>query len=432
MYTIINYILFVLIYIFSLRYIFTPIVLVKGPVKKRSMFPVTGTQRFLLLVLFTGLFSLGSLMANRMLFNIIVCLIAFFVDKNKPVLNGIFFIYTLFIFWLIYEIVVSPVKGYGFRVFLKYLYPFLVFIVAAKVTTTSLFVYKAVKVVFEVGLLGVLYLLVLSRIPFINGIVGAVIFWYPGILDFLVLPICIALAYYTLLKKKKYIAYIALFVVINIIMVNRTGILAASVAIILFSIIRYKIKSLPYVAVGAAILLVAILYVPSVRQKMFKKSLTTEEIIENRETLTTDDIDSSGRFAMWEWSMDRFYKGHEWTGSGLGVLQERFYSLNHPFGNIRIVHNDYVQLLCDTGLVGIFLYLSIFLFIFIHCIILAWNKRNPFVIRFLAMIAGPSTIAMGVASYTDNVVNYSLLTLGYALAVYGMVVGLNQRLRKAE
>ena len=428
MYTIINYLLFGLIYIFSLRYIYTPLVWVKDPLNKRNKIQITGIQQFLLLVLYTGIFALGDLMAPRMLFNIIVCLIAFFMDKNRPVINGVFFIYILFILWLIVAIFYSPQKGFGFRVFLKYLYPFVVFILAARISTTPAFAFKAVKVIFFVGILGILALLVFGRIPIIGSLAGAMLFWWPGILDFLVLPICIALAYYSFGRQKKYLVYIALVVIASIVSTNRTGILVASVAITLYSIIHYKVKSIPYVIVGIAILVVSVLYIPSVRDKMFKKSLSTEEIIENRETLTKEDIDSSGRFAMWEWSLALYFEGRELTGSGLGVLQQRFYSLDHPFGQIKIVHNDYVQLLCDTGLIGLILYLSIFLFVFIHCILLAWNKHKPFIIRFLATITGPSLIAMGVASYTDNVVNYSLLTLSYSFAMYGILVGLDQRL----
>ena len=428
MFTLINYLLFGLIYIFSLRYIYTPIVWATDPLNKRNKIPITGTQQFLLLVLFTGIFALGSLMANRMLFNIIVCLIAIFTDKNRPIFNGVFFIYILFILWLIVAILYSPQKGFGFRVFLKYLYPFVVFILAAKISTTPAFAFKAVKTIFSVGILGMLCLLVISRIPYINVLASAIVFWGPGILDFFVLPICIALAYYSFGRQKKYLLYIALFILASILSVNRTGLLAASVAIILYSIIYYKIKSVPYVIAGIAVLMVSVLYIPSVREKMFKKNLTTEEIVENRETFTSEDIESNGRFAMWEWSLGLYYEGRELTGSGLGVLQQRFYSLDHPFGQIRIIHNDYVQLLCDTGLIGLSLYLSIFLFVFIHCIVLAWNNRNPFIIRFLAGITGPSLIAMGVASYTDNVVNYSLLTLGYGFAMYGILIGLNRRL----
>ena len=417
-----------LIYIYALKYIFTPVVFVKNPLQENRNFPVTGVQQFFLFLLLTNIFSLTFLMANRMLFNIIVCLIAIFVNKERPVFNGVSFIYILFITWLFVAVLYSPVKDFGFRVFLKYLYPFICFILATKLSTTPLFAFKAVKTVFYVGIIGLLGFLVFPYIPFIGSFTGHIYFWWPAILDFFPLPICIALSYYSMFHKRKYLFYVLLFVVASIIMTNRTGILVASLSIILYSIIRYKIKSLPYVGIGLAILVGAILYIPDFRDKMFKKNLSTQEIIENRESLTTDDIDSSGRFAMWEWSLGNYYKGKEATGSGLGVLQERFYSLNHPFAPLTVVHNDYVQLLCDAGLIGLILYLLIFLFIFIHCVILAWNNQNPFVIRFLAMITGPAIICIGVASYTDNVVNYSLMTLGYPFALYGVLIGLKSRI----
>jgi hypothetical protein len=424
--TILFYILFLAIYVYCLKYINTPVVFVKHPFLKNRQFPITGVQQFFLFLLLTSIFSLGPLMmANRLLVNILLCLFVIFIAKNRPVFGAAAFLYTLFLLWLVVAIMYSPVPAYGFRVFLKYLYPFIMLILASKIATTPLFGFKTVQIIFYVGILGFLHFLIFMHIP----VVGGLFFWWPAILDFFPLPICIALAYYSMLHKKKYLLLALLFVAPSIMWTNRTGLLVASVAIVLYSIIRYKLKSLPYVALGVAILVGSILYIPAVRNKMFKKSLTTEEIIENRETLTTEDIDSSGRFAMWEWSLGLYYEGRELTGSGLGVLQERFYSLNHPFAPIQIVHNDYVQLLCDTGLIGLISYLSVFLFILIHCIILAWNKRKPWIIRFLAMIAGPATIAMAVGSYFDNVVNYTLLTLGSAFAVYGVLIGLNQRMQ---
>ncbi len=426
MYLVLNYLIFVILCVLSLKYIFASQKLVKHPFDGKQKFPVTGMQYFFLFTLLTGILSLGNLSATRLLFTIIFCLLTIFYDRNKPVFSIVTVLYSIFLFWLLCAILYSPVKNYGFRVFLKYLSPFLMLILASKVTSSAVFSYKAIKYVFFVGICGTLYILVFSRIPVIDQLTGGVFWWFPAILDFLPVAICIALSYFSLLKKKKYIWFALLFILPSLVTTNRTGLLAASISVTIYSVVRYKIKSIPYVIIGLAIFFGTVLYVPAFRDKMFRKAMTTEEIMENKETLTTDDIDSNGRFAMWEWSLAHYYEGKELTGSGLGVLQEVFYSLNHPFGTIRIVHNDYVQLLCDTGLIGLILYLSVFISLFLHAIILAWRQNASFPVRFIAMIAGPAMLGVAVTLYTDNAVNYSLMTLNYPFAIYGMLLGLKR------
>jgi O-antigen ligase len=207
----------------------------------------------------------------------------------------------------------------------------------------------------------------------------------------------------------------------------RTGVLASSITIVVFAIVRYKIKSLPYVILGIGVFVGTLLYVPDFRNKMFKKQLSSEEIIEQVNELTTDDIDSSGRFAMWEWSLDHFYKGKEWKGSGLGVLQNAFYTGNHPFGGLKVVHNDYVQILCDTGLIGLALYGLTLFSLIIHSFIIYYKKRKIPIVRLAAIISGVSLAGMISTLYTDNVVNYSLMTLSYPFALYGMTLGLDRQ-----
>jgi O-antigen ligase len=160
---------------------------------------------------------------------------------------------------------------------------------------------------------------------------------------------------------------------------------------------------------------------------MFLKQLSTEEIIENREELSTDDIDSSGRFTMWKWSLKNFYEGKELQGSGLGVLQAVFYSGSHPFGAIRIIHNDYIQILCDTGIIGLILYGLIMVALFFHSFHSFLKKNQVQVVRIAALISGVSLAGILSTLYTDNVVNYTLMTLSYPFGIYGMFLGLNKK-----
>jgi hypothetical protein len=394
---------------------------------KQNRFIVDGTQYLVLFIMATGIVACGDWMADRLMMNIIVIFLALFVSRNRLVFGWTAMAYFLFLSWLVIAIFYSPVKSFGFRVLLKYLFPVLIMLYVTKMTLTPQFYLKILKVTLWVGLFGLLWFLVLGRIPLIGGIISSVIFWGPGILDFFPVTITISFAMYSYTKKRKYLIYVVLFAIPSILMLNRTGLLAASISIVVFAVVRYKVKSIPYVILGVSIFIGTILYVPAFRDKMFKKQMTSDEIVEKRETMTEDDINSNGRFAMWKWSKKQYYEGHELIGSGLGVLQERFYSQNHPFAPIRIVHNDYLQLMCDTGLIGLYLYILVMASLVIHSFIIYFHRGKVFIVRFAALISGVSLAGMASTLYTDNVVNYTLMTLTYPYALYGLMLNLNRR-----
>ena len=117
-------------------------------------------------------------------------------------------------------------------------------------------------------------------------------------------------------------------------------------------------------------------------------------------------------------------------GSGTGNLQEVFYSLKHPFGTIKICHNDYVQILCDNGLIGLVLFGVSFLYLIFHCFIVYQGRRHLPMVRVCALIAGPAMGGTLLTMYTDNVINYTMATISFPCAIYGMMLGLLQTEKK--
>ncbi|GHS97415.1 hypothetical protein FACS189421_04180 [Bacteroidia bacterium] len=425
---IVNYILFFILTVIGIYYLFVQKQIgIKSAIHKDKYFLADNYQYLFLFILATAILAGGNIMANRLLITIILSFLAIVLTKQNLTISitGVF--YIVYLLWLVIAILYSPVKLYGFRVFLKYLYPFLIMLFASKIANSTEFYRKVLHIIIYVALYGVVSFFILEKIPVVGNLFRIINFWNPAVLDFLPVVITICFVFYSYSKQRKYLILIVLFVIPSIVFMNRTGLLAASITIVVFAIVRYKVKSLPYALLGVALLVGTVLYVPSVREKMFKKQLSSEEIIERGEELTTDDIDSSGRFAMWKWSLGHFYKGKEWKGSGLGVLQHAFYTWDHPFGKLRVVHNDYIQILCDTGLIGLILYGLTMFSLIIHSLIIYYTKRKVPIVRLAAIISGVSLAGMLSTLYTDNVVNYSLMTLGYPFALYGMTLGLDRQ-----
>ena len=149
---------------------------------------------------------------------------------------------------------------------------------------------------------------------------------------------------------------------------------------------------------------------------MFKDSenVSIEQL--QRGEISKDDINSNARFAMWEDLQSRFYDGKELMGSGIGSVQNYMYS-NFVFGGLKVPHNDYVQMSCDSGIIGVVLYLLAVFAIIVHSFFVYQKYTDV------------SIVGVALTMYTDNVVNYSMATLSYPFGFYGMMLGLIKKER---
>lgn len=137
-----------------------------------------------------------------------------------------------------------------------------------------------------------------------------------------------------------------------------------------------------------------------------------------------DDVNTNARASMWEHLEDRFFVGHELTGSGTGSVQNYMYT-HTVFGGLKVPHSDLVQLKCDTGMIGLVLYAVAGLMIFLHCF-LKFQTARSVPLKLCAITAGASLAGVLVTLYSDNVVNYSMATLSMPFGFYGMMLGLSK------
>ena len=357
----------------------------------------------------------------------VFCLVGLFICKRSPQWSPAIIFYLIYIIWLVIGLSYTPAPGYGFRVILKYLYPLLIMLFAsAAVRDKEVFLKAGIgaRIVALISI-GVFF------IPYVGRLFPGV-FWYGTASAINYISMCIfslALFYYTQEKKKNLLLCI-LFMLPCILWVFRTSIMGTTLALMTFFFFKYRLKSLPVIFSVFILFIVAVFAIPSVREKMFydDSGKGIEQL--NSGQISMDDINSNGRFAMWKWTLDKFFYNQELTGAGTGNLQEVFYSLRHPFGTIKICHNDYVQILCDNGLIGIVLFGGSFLALIFHCFIVFQNRRYDTAIHLCAIVAGASAAGTLLTMYTDNVVNYTMATLSYPCGFYGMMLGLIARYKR--
>lgn len=420
---ILNYIYFLVITLLGYSWLTSKGGTMTNPLNKEQKMKLSGPEMFWILTFSTGLLALSApagldLMALRLLVLEIFLVIGLFIVKTRPQWSPAAIIYTIYILWLIIGLIYSPAPSYGFRVILKYIYPFLIMLFASAVVRD--------KEVFLKAGLGARMIALISLIVAFSHLeytIAPGVFWYGTARAINFISICIfsaALFFYTD-EKKKNAFYTVLFMLPCFLWVFRTSIMGTGIALMTFAVFKYRLKALPLIFGMLIVGVILVFSVPSIKEKMFSSDSVTIEDFKSGQ-VSKDDINSNARFAMWEHLEKRFYEGKELFGSGTGSVQNYMYN-NFIFGGLKVPHGDFVQMRCDNGIIGMFLYILIVVAVIIHSFIV-FTKTSSSIIKISAIVAGSTMLGVFATLYSDNVVNYSMATLSMPLGFYGMMLGL--------
>lgn len=405
---------------------------IANPCSKRGRMLVEGTELFWILTFSTGLMAFSGdvgldLMAIRLMILEVLCISAIVLSHNRPIWTPSLNVYAIFICWMVIGLTYGLGGLYGVRVILKYLYPPIVALCASSIVRDYEVFLSAGKWARWVALAS--FVFAITHLEFL--IPG--VFWYgtARAINYISIMVFSMALFFEGAKSSslRNLMYAVLFIIPCFYWVYRTSIMGSLVAIMAFSFIKWKIRSLPIIAGVLIAGVLAVFFIPSLNEKMFRKGsgVTLESFQEKG--VTEDDIDNNGRQAMWEYFQERFYENSKLTGSGTGSVQQHFYS-HFLFGGLKVIHSDFVQQKCDNGLIGLVLYGLASVMIFFHCASTYWNAKDPR-LRVVAITAGASIVGVFVTHYSDNVVNYSMATLSMPWGFYGMMLGIKHKLEKA-
>lgn len=420
---VLNYLYFLVISIMGYRWLTSREGYMTNPLDPAQQMRLDGPERFWILTFSTGLLAFSApagldLMAVRLLVIELLCLVGLFIVKRRPVWSAAAVLYCVLLFWLVIGLTYTASAAYGGRVILKYLYPLLLMLLGSAVVRDGEVFLKAGLWARIVGVVSIV-----TAFSHLEYILFPGVFWYGTARAINFISLCVfslALAYFTN-ERKKNLFFCVLFIVPAFLWVFRTSIMGTIVALVMFAFFKYRLRSLPVIFGIALLGVVAVFTIPSLKEKMFKDdNVSIEQLQEGK--LSQDNINSNGRFAMWDALTARFYEGHEVAGSGTGSVQQYMYT-HHVFGGLTVPHSDFVQMLCDNGLIALVLYLSICLCVVLHSLRL-YDKAQGTTLRICAITAGSSMLGVLVTLYSDNVVNYSMATLSMPFGFYGMALGL--------
>ncbi|MBN1567885.1 MAG: O-antigen ligase family protein [Acidobacteria bacterium] len=149
-----------------------------------------------------------------------------------------------------------------------------------------------------------------------------------------------------------------------------------------------------------------------------------DEIVARYEDLSQEREANSDRVAMWRdaWKMIR---ENAWFGQGLGMFQWTYqaYETVNPDKPARYAHNDYLQILIETGIVGLGLLLWFFVAVWRVAVKNLRDSHDP-----LVKGIGLATIGALTAIALQEITDFGLYIPGVAV-VASLIVGLNLRAR---
>jgi len=420
MYALINITVFFLVTGYAFKLLISKSSYVK--LSKTEKVLLNGREKFLIFTLATGMIAIStmSLSSIRLTIWMSMMLFSFFMLRQPPRIYKVTLVYILFLIWLIFTLTATPSLNYGIRIFSKYLYPFVALLFAATFVQSKDFIFIAMRWMLIAAFLSSFFLG-----GFMTHILGIWIFFLGGVFwpistlaDYLAVMSAVSLVMWWRTKEKKYLLLILWFMSSALFNSTRTGVLSIGIMLMAWSYLRFKVASLPFMIVGLLIGVSMILFIPSIKEKMFYVPDKVQSISDITSAFSKNNLNTSERSAMWEDLLNRFYVHNQWTGSGLGSVQNYLYT-HVVHGGLKVPHNDYVQIMCDAGKIGLWLYL---LFPFMTYISLRKyvHKMPKTPIQISAVLAVLSYMAVLPAMGFDNVVNYSFASHSYPFIFIGI------------
>lgn len=339
-------------------------------------------------------------------------LLSFFVilSKNHIKLPAKRIIYSFLIFYAWIAFTMSYSKGLyeGSMMLIKYSIPFFFYISAYKSLKSR---DEYISWIMRVNFFIVIYI-------FINGIpalsfVGS---WFGGqffggastyqMATFIAIPISL----YFMTGQKKFLLHAFCYFLPSVTRIRRAAFAAIFMTTSIMMFWRNKLRALLTISVALFFIIIAIFSIKPLQERFFggdkgkwRATSVTMETIE--EDGLSKHLNTSGRDAMWSVVLKRFFYDSPIAGVGLGTLKAYITSSDSEGGRaFLLLHNDYLQLMTETGIVGLTLWIIFILFVFYEIFDTLRHSDDSLLI-YSALIALCSLTAILFIMYFANILS---------------------------
>jgi hypothetical protein len=190
---------------------------------------------------------------------------------------------------------------------------------------------------------------------------------------------------------------------------SRMATLALLSALVLYPNYRSKLVNLTGM-VGIAVLALVLFYTPIFQERFFKGSGTISDV-------TSGDFESAGRFNAWPYILDEALK-HPTLGTGVGSA---FDYVPTVWKDSKYVHNDYLRMFFELGIVGLTLFVLAFVCQF--AVLYRCINSSTGVVQTAFTICWLGFCVLMVSCATDNTILYNIYFTNPLFAVLGGASG---------
>ena len=319
--------------------------------------------------------------------------------------------YILFIGFSIFSLTYSSNPIRGIPGVVMYVFPLLYYSLSKRALTAKSCVWRLFK---RISLSSFFYVLICFVSFFLPE--------YFSVFSYYGMGICVIPALMLLKSKKKVYALFFVFCLIPpLIFVKRTPLLGIAVAMMVFLSLIYKWKALIPSIVALIMSVALILSIPQFREKLFYggEEMTVKDV--RKSGNISENINMNGRTMFWAIVLDKYYEKSPYFGAGLGTVKSFLQSNKNDYREaFSLMHNDWLLVLCELGIVGVSLLLSFFIIVLRKCVKYS-SRVYPIDLRFVSAACAGSAVSTMIHMFFENCTNsfiFSTFFVYYAILNY--------------
>lgn len=371
---------------------------------------------FVIFTVCTAPIFLGSLSLLKYGLWFATMLALLFVGKVRIKFEFMTVMYSIFFLWLCVTMTYTPVPRDGAMMLIKYALPMLFLWLGYSALHNEKDLIVFLKVV---NLVACVYCMFIGGqgsklMPWLYyrvfmGVFGT----YAAFADFLTSVFIVPILLYWLTKEKKYIFCVLWMVLSTVLESVRTGMGGMMLVFVIALLLKDKAKSLPGLAFAGAMFLSVVLFVPSVNEKFFGEdagTVSASDIVQG-DAMSLYNIEMSGREYVWQRVKDNCYYGNETFGGGLGTSGRFMKDYGEANQGLVMMHNDYLQIICDTGHIGILLLTIFYIVVIFKVTSEVALRRCSSLVKLTGIMALSSMAGIAFCMYFDNVVSNSMQSM---------------------
>lgn len=408
----INVFFALLLIYYGFGYAFRKGMSVPHPYIKRKKIICNKDLSFMLFSVMTSMVFLGPLsLVKYGVWIVLLVMLSFkWVKKWDRVMTA----YVIFILWNLFTLSYTHYVEQGWMMIIKFSLPILYFWMGYNAIKGELdfwiFIKRSVLycVIYSFVIGGFSYKFIPVVYHFWCYTCSSLFISYASLADFYAILIGLPIIAYLFTKDKHYLYAAGILFLSTVLFSVRTGMGASFIGLSLMFLVYKKGKAIPVICVLLSVFLASIFLVPEVRNKMFGDDSEYVSLgnVQNAE------IETSGREYMWDYIKERHYYPNPTFGSGCGNALGWLKEVNKD-GGLVLIHSDWVQMMSESGNIGLTLYIIFGVFMLFKVLNITWKYKSDKLLTLYGGITAGAFVSCFFCMGFDNVITYA--QQGYVL-----------------